>query len=105
MAKWWHQIWIRMGYRRASCEQLSAAECAETHIRCIRNNTFYRREQDILLAAREAGLDAHFVPGIRYSKRISRPRNIMRSRYAQWLYGTFVSKVLVVRNATGEARG
>ena len=105
MARWWHRIWIRMGYRQASCEQLTVAECAEAHIRYIRNNTFYRREQDILLVARESGLDAHFVPGLRYSSRISSSQNFMRSRSAEWLYGTFVSKILVVRNETAEARG
>lgn len=103
MKTWWHQIWIRMGYRQATCAQLSVAGCAEAHLRYIRNNTYYRLEKDFILAAQAIGLRADFIPGICYSNRIRAPQAIIKSQVAQWLYGTFVSKVLVLRNDLRES--
>jgi ubiquinone/menaquinone biosynthesis C-methylase UbiE len=93
---WWHYLWISLGLRRKSMQDLSSLQCAKAHIDWMRKYTFYRLEEEIIATANSNGLRAYFINGLVYSRRFKAIQSLASFRLAKFFYGTFISKVLIL---------
>lgn len=94
---WWHLIWVCLGFRQKSTERSSVSECANSHLAYIRQNTFYRRQREIVSAAQRNGLKANFLNGLKYSTRFNSLKLLHHFPLTRIGYSIFISKVLILQ--------